>query len=273
MDSGHSGTLYLPTRESSGHIAWVVDGQKRYLALTASKKTLAVPVVAFITDDLNMQREQFMVCNRVNPLPEKMLNELLPKVNMRISSYLPKRQIPAALCDLLNNDPDSPFYTLMYLAADKKSTTGVISDSVMIKVINRNLKTPLGVLFQYQNLADGASDTEKMYDTLSLYWGCVREVFPDAWGNADSLLMQAPGLEAMSILMDKIMLRAELQPSPRKELLQSLQTIAPFCRWTSGTWEELGLPWNKIKPSVSHIRSLSDYLIRLDFQQNRSKKG
>jgi hypothetical protein len=43
---------------------------------------------------------------------------------------------------------------------------------------------------------------------------------------------------------------------------RELSRIAPLCHWTSGTWDELGLPWDELQNVSKHISALSNYLAR-----------
>ena len=83
--------------------------------------------------------------------------------------------------------------------------------------------------------------------------------------------MHSAGIQAMGVLMDRIMTRLHGNEDPRHEILQSLRRIKSSCHWTEGTWDGLGLKWNEIQNVPKHIRALSDHLVRLDF--NLSQKA
>src|SRR5439155_11587091 len=52
-------SIPLPTNEGP-RPGWIVDGQQRALALSrARRQDFPVPICAFITDDVEVQREQF----------------------------------------------------------------------------------------------------------------------------------------------------------------------------------------------------------------------
>src|SRR5208282_1092371 len=84
---GDAGTIDIPIpRLGQPKPAWIVDGQQRALALKRAKwKDIPIPVSAFIADDIDTQREQFLRVNSTKPLPRGLLSELLPQV----SSVLP----------------------------------------------------------------------------------------------------------------------------------------------------------------------------------------
>jgi hypothetical protein len=135
-------------------------------------------------------------------------------------------------------------------------------------MIKASIKNPNGALAPFKALGKGPSDTEGMYRTLVMFWSSVKQIFPDAWGlpPAKSRLMHSAGLRAMGSVMDRIVNRASAQPDPSRHITQSLMNIAPYCRWTDGIWEDLGLPWNEIQNTSSHLRKLSEVLCHLDYE-------
>ena len=106
-----------------------------------------------------------------------------------------------------------------------------------------------------------------MYRTMFVFWQAVKDEFPDAWGKPPtrSRLMHSAGIQAMGVLMDRIMTRLHGHGDPRHEIQQSLRRLRPHCHWTDGTWEGLGLKWNEVQNVPKHVRGLSDLLVRLDF--------
>lgn len=266
------GTLQIPIREEGRRIAWIVDGQQRSLALSETKNaSLPVPIVAFISPDLEVQREQFILVNKARPLPARLISELLPEVGTLLPRDLAVRKLPSELCNLLSRDPKSPFQGLISRYSDEKRA--IVTDSAIEKAIAKNLRPPIGALNQYKGLGSEPSDTDSMYQTLVAYWGAVKDVFPDAWGMSSkkSRLMHSAGIRAMGVLMDQIMLRADGMPKPESEIRASLKRIKLHCRWTEGVWEGLGWRWNEIQSIDSHINKLADYLCRLDRELSRKK--
>ncbi|GFO65894.1 DGQHR domain-containing protein [Geomonas paludis] len=269
-DIADIGTLIVPIRAEGHRAAWIVDGQQRSIALTKSKSSgIPVPVVAFIAPDLETQRSQFILVNKAKPLPTRLINELLPEVDTHLPKDLSVKKIPSELCNLLNADPGSPFYRLIEresLKTPEAHSDGIVNDTAVIEVIKKSLGTPLGALAQYKAWGSDSADTTGMYQTLVIFWRAVKEVFPDAWGvpPAQSRLMHGAGIKAMGVLMDKIMGRITVRSDSSQEIKAALQAIAPNCAWTKGTWEGLGMRWNEIQNVTSHIKILSDYLVKLD---------
>lgn len=265
-----AGTLEipLPTDESAPRPAWIVDGQQRSIALARTTNSrLAVPVAGFVAPTLELQRDQFLRVNTVAPLPTNLVTELLPEVISAPSPRLSQRKMPSALVDMLNRDPESPFFGLIKRASTEGDDRrlAVVTDTSLVESLKESLESPSGVLFPYRNMATGSTDTEGIKHVLLLYWGAVKDVFPDAWGRppTESRLMGGVGIRAMSRLMDRVMVyidpnNAAAAAATRKEIAR----IANRCHWTSGTWEEFGLPWNELQNVAKHISTLSNFLVR-----------
>ncbi len=266
LDIAQQGTLAIPLYEEGSRIAWIVDGQQRSLALAqADSKGLPVPIVAFVSDDLSIQREQFILVNKARPLPTRLINELLPVTS---SVLLPRsllaKKVPSELMKLLNRDRNSPFFQLIRLMSVKSSKTAVVSDTAVINMIRESMNNPLGALAPYKGSGPDSADIKSMYSILLTYWNAVKAVFPNAWGSdvKRSLLMRGAGIEAMGILMDRIWARHSGATDIPSVVRVELQRIADDCHWTSGTWKQLGLPWNEIENTPRSIKRLKDALIR-----------
>ena len=275
VDVADSGTLAIPVRDEGRRVAWIVDGQQRSLALARAKDSrIPVPVIAFVSADLEIQREQFILVNKAKPLPTRLINELLPEVSALLPRDLAARKLPSELCNMLNKDPRSPFHKLIRRESNTGEGDGLVTDTALIESIRHNLRPPMGALSQYRRSAAGdlvGSDPDAMYRTIVLYWSAVRDTFPDAWGKppSESRLMHSAGIRAMAVLMDQIMLRADSSPAPEADIRSSLARIAPHCSWTEGVWEDLGWRWNEVQSTSHHISRLSDHLIRLDRDLSR----
>ncbi|MFS2213971.1 DGQHR domain-containing protein DpdB [Telluria sp. Tellsp104] len=264
---GQTGTLTIPVFEAGSRVAWIVDGQQRSLALSRSTNQLfPVPVVAFVSDSLEVQREQFVLVNKAKPLPRRLIDELLPETrNILLPRDLRKRKAPSELCNWLNRNSKSPFYNLIKRPSDKKDdSSAVITDTSVVEMIRQSLSNPLGALAPYKPTDTEPGDIDAMCTILVTYWSAVRDVFPEAWGKdpRQSRLMHSAGILAMGVLMDRIYARLsgvnESYASVRKEI----EKVAPFCRWTSGVWESIGLRWNDIESTSQDKKRLQDALVR-----------
>lgn len=263
-----SGTLTIPLYEEGARVAWIVDGQQRSLALAQTeKRDIAVPVVGFVSDRLDVQREQFILVNKAKPLPTRLINELLPETSgVLLPRELNMRRVPSELCNLLNRDPASPFYQLIKRPSDDASSgKAVITDSAVIDMIRNSITNPLGALSAFRlthNGRDGA-DLEKMYRLLVTFWSAVKSVFPDDWGCdvRQSRLMHSAGILAMGVLMDRIYARITPQDDV-KAVEFELRKVAPTCRWNRGTWDSLGVAWNEIQNTPRDIRRLQTTLVQ-----------
>lgn len=265
-----AGTLEIPipADPAAPRPGWIVDGQQRSLALARiANRDLPIPISAFAASSLELQRDQFLRVNNVHPLPANLVTELLPEVFTAPSPRLSARKLPSALVDMLNQDPKSPFHNLIRRASTDPDETRqrVVTDNSLIEALRESLDSPSGALYPYRNIAAGTTDTEGIRHLLRTYWNAVRNTFPDAWGRSpsESRLMHGAGIRAMSRVLERVVVHVDLRgkdPVPAVE--QELARIAPLCRWTSGTWEDLGLPWNELQNVSRHINALSNYLVR-----------
>ena len=270
-----AGMLRIPWPNGSDEKpAWIVDGQQRALAISlCADKEFAVPICAFVADDVELQRDQFLRINNSRPLPRGLVTELLPQVSSPLPPKLAIRKIPSALCDLLNREEKSPFQGLIKRpsSSGKESDRAVVTDTVVVKMIEESLTHPSGCLFPHRNIATGEYDEAAIWAVLHVYWSAVREVFPEAWGKppTESRLMHGVGIRAMGKLMDRIMASIDLRRKDAgKTVRQELQSIAAFCRWTAGEWEQLGgIPWNELQNLHKHLSMLSNFLIRAYLEQ------
>lgn len=261
-----AGTLTIPVYEEGERVAWIVDGQQRSLALAEStSKNVAVPVVAFVSDSLEVQREQFILVNKAKPLPTRLINELLPETrSILLPRELNVRKIPSEICNLLNRDSESPFYKLIKRTSDKNSTTAVITDTAVVTMIKNSMNNPLGALSPYKSNGRDGADLESMYRILLTYWQAVKDTFPQAWGLDPRLsrLMHSAGIEAMGVLMDRIYARVAGSSEDYATVRKELTKVVPACRWTEGQWESLGVAWNEIQSTPRDIKRLQDALVR-----------
>lgn len=265
-----SGVLEIPiaTDPEGPRPAWIVDGQQRSLALQRTKnRRLPVPVAGFIAPTLELQREQFLRVNTVQPLPTGLVTELLPEIAQVPSARMATRQLPSALVNMLAQDPDSPFRGIIRRAStdvDSKRST-FVTDTSLVEAIRESIESPSGILFPYRNIATGTTDTEGIRRALIAYWGAVHDVFQDAWAKpaTESRLMHGVGIRAMGRLMDRVMTHVrDDDPGARQAAGDELGLVAEHCAWTEGTWDALGLAWNDLQNTPRHISALSNFLVR-----------
>lgn len=266
IQSGEAGVLKLPVLRSGGKCAWVVDGQQRSMALARAEGDLPVPVVAFVSDDLQIHREQFILVNKARPLPKRLVDELLPEVDARhLPPDMAMRQIPSALVDRLDADPESPFFGLIRRTTTAKDPTRVVTDSGLVRTLQRQIQQPLGALAAFRSLDGGSTDPNAMYDQIVGFWNEVKQAFPDAWGlpPEHSRLMHSAGIAAIGALMDYLMPRASQHSDPTAFFGRTLRAMAPTCAWTYGRWPDMACTWNEVESTAKDIRRLTDQLIRL----------
>jgi DGQHR domain-containing protein len=273
-----AGMLEIPMGDAEGiKPAWIVDGQQRARAISLCKdRSFAVPVCAFIADDVEIQRDQFLRINNTRPLPRGLVTELLPQVSSPLPPHLSVRKIPSTLCDLLNSESTSPFFGLIKrpsLSSEGKKSA-VVTDTVVVKMIEDSLTNPSGCLFPFRNFATGEYNHSAIWAVLALFWIAVRETFPEAWGKSptESRLMHGVGIRSMGKLMDRVMSVVDVSHKDALNHVKlELSKVAPFCRWTSGEWEALGnIRWDEMQNLHKHFAMLSNFLIR-KYLDSRSK--
>jgi DGQHR domain-containing protein len=265
-----AGTLVItyPADPEAPRPAWIVDGQQRSRALSQTSNTrIPIPVAGFVAPTVEVQRDQFLRVNTVAPLPSNLVTELLPEVISAPSPRLAKRRMPSALVDVLNREPESPFFGMIKRASSDGDDLrkAVVVDTGLVEAIRESLDSPSGVLFPYWNMATGSTDTESILRILITYWSAVRDVFPDAWGKPArrSKLMGGVGIRAMGRLMDRVMAQIDANDPQAPALARrEVARIKDACHWTSGTWPEIGLPWNELQNVSRHISALSNFLAR-----------
>jgi DGQHR domain-containing protein len=271
--SCEAGTLRIPMPKDGSRAAWIVDGQQRSIALSHAKdSSFPVPVIAFVSEELTVHREQFILVNKAKPLDPRLINELLPEVDARFPRDLAARKIPSELVNLLQTSEDSPFRGLIKRPSEDQPGA-VVMDSALIKSIRGSLSNALGALAPFKGTAETPADIPQMYAILSSFWAAARDAFPKAWARppTESRLMHSAGIEAMGVLMDRLMSRAPGDDDLYSHAFRALNRMAPHCHWTSGRWPELQRDWNDIQNTGRDIKLLSTHLARLDHQLSFAK--
>ncbi len=268
VDNGNFGMLNIPVVDNEDEKpGLIVDGQQRAAALREAEiDTFQMPVSAFITDDAQEQREQFILVNSTKPLPKGLIYELLPYTDTKLSGSLQKRRFPAKLLDILNHQTDSPFYQIVQTATNP---AGVVKDNSVLKFIEASLSE--GALYNYRDPSSGEGDEDKMIEVLSNYWRAVKDVFPEAWGKKpkDSRLMHGAGMTALGHLMDAIFDRYHTDEHEEtvtyEQFKADLEQMKVYCKWTNGYWDfgsEDKIKWNELQNITRDIQKLTNYLLR-----------
>lgn len=262
------GELVIPIIEGDdSKPGLIVDGQQRAAAMReADIDSFQMPVSAFITDDSQEQREQFILVNSTKPLPKGLIYELLPYTETKLASSLQKRRFPARILDELNHRKDSPFYQLIQTATNP---SGLVKDNSILKLIEASLNE--GALYNYRDAATGTGDIEAMIIVLCNFWGAVSDVFPEAWAKKpkESRLMHGAGMTALGQLMDEMFARYHIDQQKegvsREQFKQDLEQMKPYCHWTNGTWnfgEDDKVKWNDLQNITKDIQKLTNHLLR-----------
>jgi DGQHR domain-containing protein len=244
-------------------VGWIVDGQQRVAAIReAAISSFPVCVTAFIAQDDQEQREQFILVNSTKPLPKSLIYELLPTTQMSLPTMLQKRRFPALLTNRLNYDPDSPFKGRIRTATNNE---GVVQDNSVLKMLENSLSD--GALYRYRDPDTGTGDVESMLTVVKGFWSATAQTFKDAWDlpPARSRLVHGAGIVSMGFVMDAIADHYHNEDNLRSEhFLRDLQPLQRICRWTSGYWNfgaNCERKWNEIQNTSRDIKLLANYLL------------
>jgi DGQHR domain-containing protein len=208
-DHGDFGYMLIPENNIYGQI---VDGQQRSTALKNLKNSdFEVVVNAFITDDVDEQREQFILINNTKPLPKPLIYELLPEVKSELPSTYKDKQLPNRLISILNAQIHSPFYKAI---KTHTQPDGYIKDNTMIKALNSSLTD--GILYELSEHEIGMNDIESMCSLLNAFWGAVQKIFPNDWkmNPKETRLTHGAGILALSNLMEVVLYKKILRTNP-----------------------------------------------------------
>ena len=259
---GVLGNSVRPDGDERSRPGWLVDGQQRASALHAAQRDdFQVCVTAFITDNIDEQRSQFILVNATKPLPKGLIHELLPETEGHLPTALDRKRFPATLLEQLNHRPESPLKGLI-----KTPTTpdGTIKDNSLLRVIENSLT--FGFLHRYRDPMTGRGDMESMIRGMSDFWAAVEHVFAGAWGlpPRQSRLMHGVGIISLGFIMDAIADRFPDHPPGKADFIEDLSALVPICHWTEGEWDfgSAGRRnWNDLQNTGKEIQLLANYLL------------
>jgi DGQHR domain-containing protein len=261
-----TGTLVVPLDASLIHEdlpGWIVDGQQRTAAIRdANVECFPVPVTAFITDNEDEQREQFILVNSAKPLSKSLIYELLPGTATLLPPALARRRTSAQLLDVLNQDPDSPFFRRIQTPTNPD---GVIKDNSVLRMLDNSITE--GYLYLFRDPVNGAGDLDAMADLVNTFWTAVARVFGPDWNSTPrrSRLVHGVGIVSMGFLMDAMADRHHRgRGLTSATFMDELSSIKEHCHWSSGEWQlDPGLyrRWNELQNTTRDIQLLSNFLL------------
>ncbi len=258
------GTLCIPLNGGeSQKPGWIVDGQQRAAAIREARiDSFPITVTAFITENTQEQREQFILVNSTKPLPKGLIYELLPGTEVRLSSILERKRFPSYLAERLNYDDESPLYKMIKTPTNP---LGVIKDNSILKFLENSLSD--GALYRFRDPKTRRGDVDRMISLVMNFWHAVSEVFDNAWNlpPTRSRMMHGAGVVSLGFLMDAISDRIREQVIPSSDAFaRDLRPLRDSCRWTSGYWDfgpGAQRKWNEIQNVPKDIQLLSNYLL------------
>jgi DGQHR domain-containing protein len=258
-------TIPIPANAEEDRAGWIVDGQQRITALSRLESTKHFPivVVAFQSEGVDLQRNQFVLVNKTKPLPRNLLNEVLPDVSAPLPKTLARQQLAAKVVLALRFDEHSPFAGRIR-GIDSDSERCTISQNAILEVVQNSTKQKGALFFQYDP-AQKKESYRRMANVLSVFYEGVRRTWPKAWDGTPSTsrLVHGAGIVALGALMDQIMKDINAESPKAASVVQNRLThLKDRCAWTSGRWPKLGRAWNEIQNTSQDKQALADYLLR-----------
>lgn len=254
------GTIRISVNNDGSKPGFIVDGQQRLGAIRdCNRESFEIFATAFQTNDIDEQREQFVLVNNVKPLQKSLIYELIPDIKGKMPTSLQQKKIPSHLTMCLDGDDESPFYKLI-----KRPTNpnGIITDTVIQRMIEYSIRD--GALRYCANLEQ--FDFEMALTILKSYWNAVKTVFPDAWAVNPrfSRLSHGVGIISLGSIMDQLYQLNEVD-----KIEYTLKNISKYCAWTEGYWKIEGekIPFNSPQNISKDIRMISHYLQGLVYKQ------
>ena len=174
------------------NIAWVIDGQHRLFGLSLSDKAIDIVVVAFENLDIPNQAKIFRVINSTQKgVNASLIYDLIDLV--KDASFLEERA--HELVKKLNDDQESPWYQQIKMLGTGR---GLITQSAFVDNLRLLLdEDKLAALHIYTE--------EEQYGILKNYFSAIKFLFPDDWGNANSLLTKTMGFYSLMLLLPTVL--------------------------------------------------------------------
>jgi DNA sulfur modification protein DndB len=197
-------------------------------------------------DNMDEQREQFILINNTKPLAKSLIYELLPEVNSELPSTYKDKLIPNKLISILNTQTYSPFF---HTIKTHTFPDGYIKDNTIIKLLNASLMN--GILFNFtSNVVTGKStnDIDSMINLLNAFWGAVEKIFPKDWKlpPTKTRLTHGAGILALSNIMENIIYKKILKKNPNyleegsyiiSDFEKYLEPIKDKIDWQNGKYD------------------------------------
>ena len=259
------GVLVIPLDEAGveeDRPGFIVDGQQRLAAIRdASIDAFPICASAFITDDVRVHTEQFILVNSAKPLQKGLIYELLPGTDATLPNALLRRRLPAQLLARMNHDEASPLRGRVQTVT---TPNGTIKDNSILRMLENSLSD--GVLYRLRE-GNSPNELEPMLGVLYSFWRAVALTFPEAWNEKPkrSRLVHGAGIISMGFVMDVIAERYRNKGVPTdKAFAKDLEVLKSSCRWTDGYWEfgpGMQRKWNDLQNTTKDIQLLANYLL------------
>ena len=199
------GYLIIPDNNEHG---WIVDGQQRATALYNAEelknKEFKVTVNAFISNNAQIQREQFMLVNNSKPLPKTLLNELMPNTVTALPKTMEERRLPNLLIQELNRNEHSVFFNRI---KTHTCPDGYIAENSLLQCI----KTAISDGFIYKFTANAVTkrkehDIDSILHIINTYFTAVAELWSEDFNSKpkDTRLTHGIGFDTLFTILNYI---------------------------------------------------------------------
>jgi DGQHR domain-containing protein len=198
------------------HVAWIIDGQHRLFGFEFSQgKELDLIVAGYIGLSIPDQASIFRIINSEQKGVSPSLIFDLIDLTKDAEFYDTRAH---EIVKALNEDVNSPWYSQIKMLGTGK---GIISQSAFITELRKALKNPL-VLKDYEYI--------EQVKILKNFFGALKELFPEAWGNQKYVLCKTLGVAASFSMLGKVLIYCKtttnsLTQDEMKKVLKGLTNI------------------------------------------------
>jgi DGQHR domain-containing protein len=198
------------------NVAWIIDGQHRLYGFEYSQgKEFDLIVAGYVGLSIPDQASIFRVINSEQKGVSPSLIFDLIDLTKDAEFYDTRAH---EIVKALNEDENSPWYSQIKMLGTGK---GIISQAAFITELKKALKNPL-VLKDYEYI--------EQVKILKNYFGALKELFPEAWGNPKYVLCKTLGVASTFSMLGKVIIYCKtsansLAQDEMKKVLKGLTVV------------------------------------------------
>lgn len=195
---GLSGSTQIGSLEEPDEKFLIIDGQHRLAALEfylrthpEEAATINVPCIIFDGRSEDFATEMFVI---INSTPTRINKSHLVDLYEKVSWAEPDKRFAARLVEKLYSEGDSPLrYRINRLGGRSQKEKWILQAELFNELhrwVTSNWK-------KLKTATDQAREAEKQYTVLRDFLKAAKNVWGDAWGNANSMVTKPVTLKAM----------------------------------------------------------------------------